>query len=192
MNLSPMRYKSYVWEFNPRVYEVTYKRHIVSLKIPTGGCVMQDMGKSFKVFSGEGEFTGDGAYDKFRQLAKVFEEGGSGTLVHPVWQLTKAYFVSLTLRQEPRENYVAYSFEFWEDFSENAVFEKVKTPTVQSGAGSSASDNTAQSEKTHTVAQGETLWSIANKYGTLISQLAAKNPYIKNPNEIHPGDLLKI
>lgn len=190
MNLSPMRYKSYVWEFNPKVYEVTYKRHIVSLKIPTGGCVMQDMGKSFKVFSGEGEFTGNGAYDKFRELAKVFEEGGSGTLVHPVWQINKAYFVSLTLRQEPRENYVAYSFEFWEDFSGSAAFEKL--PPVKTEEKENAGSENKGSETTHTVQKGETLWSVANKYGTLISELAAKNPYIKNPNDIHPGDLLKI
>ncbi len=191
MNLSPMRYKSYVWEFNPRVYEVTYKRHIVSLKIPTGGCVMQDMGKSFKVFSGEGEFTGEGAYDKFRQLAKVFEEGGSGTLVHPVWQLTKAYFVSLTLRQEPRENYVAYSFEFWEDFSENSAFEKEDTGLVPGGVANGTVIG-SRSANTHTVVKGDTLWDIANKYGTTVAELASKNPQIKNPNLIYPGDVIKL
>ena len=185
MNLSPMRYKSYAWEFNPKVYEVTYKRHMVSLKLPGGGCVMQDMGKSFKVFSGEGEFTGEGAYDKFRELAKVFEEGGAGTLSHPVWQLTKAYFVSLTLRQEPKENYVAYSFEFWEDFSENSAFEKVGTADFEEGR------EEADTSGTHTAQKGETLWSIANKYGTLVAELAAKNPNIKNPNNIHPGDLIR-
>ena len=186
MNLSPMRYKSYVWEFNPRVYEITYKRHIVSLKLPRGGCVMQDIGRSFKVFSGEGEFTGEGAYEKFRELAKVFEEGGAGTLVHPVWQMTKAHFASLTLRQEPKENFVAYSFEFWEDFSENIAFEKVGE--ITSDAEKEESKNTGGS---YVVEQGDDLWSVANKLGTLVSELAALNPNIKNPNKISPGDLLK-
>ncbi|MBQ8831359.1 MAG: LysM peptidoglycan-binding domain-containing protein [Oscillospiraceae bacterium] len=191
MNLSPMRYKSYVWEFNPKVYEVTYKRHIVSLKLPRGGGVMQDMGKSFKVFSGEGEFTGEGAYDKFRELSKVFEEGGSGTLVHPVWQLTKAYFVSLTLRQEPRENYVAYSFEFWEDFSESTAFEKVSANIVPGGVASGSIIGGGDSS-TYTVVKGDTLWGIASKYGTTAAELVSKNPQIKNPNLIYPGDVIRL
>ena len=188
MNLSPMRYKSYVWEFNPRVYEVTYKRHIVSLKKPKGGCVMQDMGKTFKVFHGEGEFTGEGAYNKFRELAKVFEEGGSGPLVHPVWQLTRAYFVSLTLRQEPRENYVAYSFEFWEDILENAVLEKISAASQ----GTKTQKTQQNASVTYTVKKGDTLWAIANKYGTTVSKLVSKNPRIKNANLIYPGDVIKI
>ena len=37
--------------------------------------------------------------------------------VHPLWQTANAYFVSLRLEQEPRPDYVRYSFAFWEDDS---------------------------------------------------------------------------
>ena len=189
MTLSPMRYKDYIWDYNPKVYGVTYRRHIAALKIPRGGCVMQDLGKSYRILRGEGEFTGEKAYDNFKKLAQVFEEGGSGTLVHPVWQLTKAFFVSLTLKQEPRENYVAYTFEFWEDVSSGSVFEK-----VSSGADESAQtdSNVQTGERYYTVVKGDTLWGIARDNGMTLSELIAKNPQIKNPNLIYPGDKIKL
>ena len=102
-----------------------------------------------------------------------------------MWQIAKAYFVSLTLRQEPCENYVAYSFEFWEDFSEETAFQKV------SEIAAADSENDVISG-TYTVVKGDTLWAIANKYGTGVAQLIAKNPQIKNPNLIYPGDIIKL
>ena len=40
---------------------------------------------------------------------------------------------------------------------------------------------------THTVAQGDTLWRIALRYGTTLEELLAVNPAIKNPNIIVVG-----
>ena len=57
---------------------------------------------------------GEGAYDTFKQLATVFYEETPGALIHPVWVATTAWFVGLELEQEPRSDYVRYSFEFWE------------------------------------------------------------------------------
>lgn len=48
----------------------------------------------------------------------------------------------------------------------------------------------------HTVAPGETLWSIATHYygsGNLYYRLVAANPQtISNPNLIHPGDVIRV
>lgn len=60
---------------------------------------------------------GPEAYDTFRALASVFYEGGPGTLLHPVWQSAQVYFVALALTQEPRKDYVRYTFTFWETYS---------------------------------------------------------------------------
>lgn len=38
-------------------------------------------------------------------------------LVHPVWRTDRAYFVSLSVMEEPKPDYVRYSFAFWEDDS---------------------------------------------------------------------------
>ena len=113
MTLSPMRFKDYVWPHNPRSYEIEFTRAVSQRKIPFGMYTLQSLGRGARVLRGEGEFTGAGAYGQFKKLASVFCEESPGVLVHPVWQTSKAWFVSLSLRQEPTEDYVAYSFAFW-------------------------------------------------------------------------------
>ena len=97
-----MRYKDYVWPHNPRVYTIEYKRTMGARKVPFGRYHLQDLGPAQRVMRGEGEFVGEGAYGEFKKLATVFYAGGPGLLVHPVWQTSNAYFVELSLRQEPR------------------------------------------------------------------------------------------
>ena len=114
MMLSPMRYKSYTWPHNPRVYSIDYRRTMAVHKAPFGRCQLQDLGEAHRVMEGEGEFVGAGAYEEFQRLACVSYEDGPGLLVHPLWQAANTYFVSLRAEQAPRPDYVRYSFEFWE------------------------------------------------------------------------------
>lgn len=112
-----MRYKDYVWPHNPKTFEMTVTRKISTIKIPFGRCVSSDLGIGYRVFSGEGEFTGKDAYEQFKKLERVFFEDGPGILVHPVWGAATAFFAVLSLKQEPFPDYVRYSFEFWEAIS---------------------------------------------------------------------------
>ena len=80
---------------------------------------LQDLGRTNRIMEGEGEFVGPDAYSQFGQLANMFYNGGPGLLIHPLWQAANAYFVSLRLEQEPRPDFVRYSFTFWEDDSWN-------------------------------------------------------------------------
>ena len=97
MILSPMRYKSYTWPHNPRVYTIDYQRVMAVHKVPFGGYQLQDLGLTRRVMKGEGEFSGEGAYDEFKKLACVFYEVGPGLLVHPLWQVANTYFAALRL-----------------------------------------------------------------------------------------------
>ena len=115
MNLTPMRYKSYTWPHNPRVYSIDFQRPVAVHKTPFGRYQLQDLGLGHRVMEGEGEFVGPGAYEEFQRLACVFYEDGPGLLVHPLWQVANAYFVSLRVEQEPRPDYVRYAFTFWEE-----------------------------------------------------------------------------
>lgn len=186
MILSPMRYKDYVWPHNPRVYEIAFKRPVVAHKVPFGTYVLQNLGRSFRVLRGDGEFCGAGAYDEFKKLATVFYDNEPGLLIHPVWQNAKAYFVSLEVNQEPREDYVKYSFEFWECYEGYAAEMKQvsQTDPPDGGSGSQASF--------YTVVYGDCLWNIANRNNMTLDQLVALNPQIKNPNLIYPGDQIRL
>ena len=192
MELRPMQYTGFVWPHNPRTYTITYDRQVAVHKVPFGRYAMQDLGMTHRVMRGEGEFVGPEAYDTFRALASVFYEGGPGTLLHPVWQSAQVYFVALALTQEPRKDYVRYTFTFWETYSR---YRDTLAPAGASDEGSgsqSGGGTTSPGGRTHTVAQGETLWGIAQAWGVTLGELLAKNPQLKNPNVIQPGQVLMM
>lgn len=189
MILSPMRFKSFVWPHNPRTYTITFQRNMALHKIPFGRHVLQSLGQPRRVMRGEGEFAGEGAYDKFKELATVFYEETPGVLVHPVWMTATAWFTDLELRQQPRRDYVAYSFEFWEAVPQDGAGLTVRSLAGESGAAPAAGDGGAA---WHTVVKGDTLWELSRQYGTALEQLIDLNPQISNPNRIYVGQKVRV
>lgn len=197
MLLTPMRFKDYVWPHNPRVYEISYKKELVSHRVPFGLYTLQNMGRQHRVLRGEGEFAGENAYAEFKRLAAVFYEASPGTLVHPLWDTTTAYFAGLGVRQEPTRDYVSYEFEFWECYGGYSAGKE--TPGVLpaqdisalSSAGADAAANVS-SANYHTVIYGENLWTVAERCGTPPETIISLNPQIKNPNLIAVGDVLRV
>jgi len=191
MILAPMRFKSFVWPHNPRVYSITYDRKIAVQKVPFGRYHLQSLGQTRRVLKGEGEFVGERAYDTFKVLASVFYEETPGVLVHPVWMTTSAWFASLELRQIPRKDYVAYSFEFWEVIDGNEETKLVTLPTA--GSGEAGADGTAPQERLwHTVVRGDTLWELARQYEVELNRIVELNPSIRNPNLIYIGQKVRL
>ena len=181
--LLAMQYKTFVWVNNPKSYTLSCERLTAAHKIPLGDYCVQDLGRSCTVLRGEGEFFGAGAYTQFRRLMEVFRSPGA--LRHPVWQCSRAYFTRLELAQEPREDYVAYSFEFCDAGEEQAAPEAA----ASSGTADSAAANRA---RTVTVRTGDTLWALCRAYGLAMRQMLAYNPQIRDPDLIHTGEELRI
>lgn len=190
MDLSPMRYKGYTWPHNPRIYSIDFQRAMAAHKMPFGRYQLQDLGMGHRVMKGSGEFVGPGAYEEFQRLACLFYEGGTGLLVHPLWQAADAYFVALRLEQTPRPDYVRYSFEFWEEVGRYRGVADRAAESVQSSSGG-AVQKTSQPEY-HRVVKGDTLWGLAKKYGVDLKELVALNPQIKNPNLIYVGQEVRV
>ena len=186
-----MRFKSCVWPHNPRVYSITLERKIAVHKIPFGRHYLQSLGQTRRVMKGEGEFVGEGAYDTFRALGTLFYEETPGTLVHPLWMTTTAWFARLELRQEPRRDYVAYSFEFWEVMSDGNT--TALTAVAVNSGGTAADGGAAASQgEWYTVVKGDTLWGLSLRYGVPLSRLIELNPEIRNPNLIYVGQRVRI
>lgn len=189
-NLAPMRYKSFVWPHNPRTYTIEYERRMAVHDVPHQKRRLEDLGLAHRVMRGEGEFVGEGAYDTFRKLACLFYERSPGVLVHPVWQTVNAYFVELTLEQEPRPDYVRYSFAFWECAGEEQAAGLTEVTTT--GRQTAQPAVAAREAVYHTVVRGDTLWQIGRDYGVALTDLIAWNPQIKNPNLIVPGEKVRV
>lgn len=187
MNLSPMRYKDFIWPHNPRVYTIDYERRMAENKVPYGLYYLQDLGRGHRVMRGEGEFVGPNAYAQFGALANVFYSQGSGPLIHPLWQAANAYFVELSLRQEPRPDYVSYSFVFWEDLDYYSSTAESQAPENKIDAPENGVEPLI-----HLVVKGDTLWGISKKYKTTVENLLQLNPQIKNPNLIRIGQEVRI
>lgn len=190
MALTPMRYKSYTWPHNPRVYSIDFQRTVAMHKMPFGRYQLQDLGMGHRIMAGEGEFVGPGAYVEFQKLACVFYEDGPGLLVHPLWQVASAYFVSLRVEQAPRPNYVRYSFTFLEEYGLYSGL-AVRAGEQAPAAGSGAARSSAQAAY-HRVVKGDTLWALAGRYGVSLAELVALNPQIKNPNLIQVGEEVRV
>ena len=169
-----MRYKSFTWPNDPRTYTLSCQRQTALHKIPMGGFVVQDLGRTGTVMRGEGEFFGPNAYDSFRRLLQMFQQQDAGLLLHPMWQTGNAYFTQLRLTQEPRENYVAYAFEF-----------------CQSADGAQSASG-AQAKGYYVLQEADTLWSVAQRYDLRMRELLAMNPEIANPNHVRAGQKVRI
>lgn len=191
MELTPMRFKNFVWPHNPRVYSIDFARKMAENKIPFGRHLLQSLGQTRRVFRGEGEFVGADAYDTFKALAVVFQEETPGALIHPIWMTTRAWFVSLRLEEEPRADYVRYSFEFWEA-PEAGKLRTAPTARTAQQADPGQTGSPAAEEVWYTVVRGDTLWAIARRYDTTAAAITALNPAIRNPNLILPGQEVRV
>lgn len=181
MKLQPMRFKNYIWPHNPRVYEISYKKELVSHKVPFGLYTLQAMGRNHRILRGEGEFSGEGAYAQFKKLATVFYSNEPGVLVHPLWDTTTALFASLELKQEPTENYVKYAFEFWECYD-----------GYRQGLTKISDGEQKAEEIIHTVIPGESIWDIAGQYGVKAEDIVRDNPNIRNIARIGGGTAMRV
>ena len=108
---------------------------------------------------------------------------------HPLWQAANAYFVSLRLEQEPRPDFVRYSFTFWED---DSWYTGLAVRQNQGGAGGQTAQEWEPSAVYHRVVSGDTLWALAGQYGLSLDELVALNPQIKNPNLIRVGEEVRV
>lgn len=115
-----LSYKTFVWPRNPHTYQETVSRE-PKYHTEDGVTYFDGMGDMRRVITGSGVFFGEGAFDQFKLLMKLAEEGSPGNLEHPVWGIRYCYLTGLEMTQEPRENYVSYRFEFTQALANGVV-----------------------------------------------------------------------
>lgn len=106
-----LKYKSFVWPNDPHTYrEELYREPLYTTQ--NGETSYSGMSATHRRITGSGAFFGENAYEHFKDLLETAEESTAGELIHPVWGSRHCYLTKLEMTQEPREDFVSYSFEF--------------------------------------------------------------------------------
>lgn len=169
MNLEVMSYKNYQWPYNPQSLEIMHQRNLKEQTVPFFGNVIQDFGKSKRIIKGEGIFLGKSCDKDLNLLKEAFEENGSGILRIPNFSPFLASFKSLNVKREAGASAINYTFEFWEEFSENSL---------------TSHDFT---ENYYIVEPGDTLFDISAIYNVSVDKLLSLNKFIKRPDSLIAG-----
>lgn len=115
MKLIKMNYKGVNFEVNPSSLELSFEKNLSVKRIPFASSKVQEMNILPEKITGKGKFVGENAREKAHQLERVFKSKGSDYLFVPNATPIKAFFTSLSLSYDSREDSVSYTFEFVED-----------------------------------------------------------------------------
>lgn len=136
--LNSMRYKNFTWDYNPATCTYSCERTYVAHKYPElAGVELEDMDVNEIVVTGKGEFFGANAYSNWLRLNAVFKTFGPGPFYHPIFtDATQGLMTKLQADMEPRDNYVAYSFEIVCGITVNSISTPSAIPQSGGTAGS--------------------------------------------------------
>ncbi len=112
------------------------------------------------------------------------KDGSHYYVVQPgdtMWLIARKFGVSLEalLKANPQVT----------DGDKISIGEKIFIPQGSGGSGGSGGSSAGG---TYTVRAGDTMWSIAKKFGISLSELIRLNPQIKDPNMIYPGQRINV
>ncbi len=119
--MNKLKFKTFTWPENPERFSIYCLREPVYVTLEDKSVAFSSMGPLKRTISGSGAFVGSNAYTNFTALAALAQQTTPGQLIHPTWGTISAYLTELTLTQEPKENYVAYTFTFREANSSGAI-----------------------------------------------------------------------
>lgn len=139
--LNSMRYKDFTWEYNPATCTYSCQRTYVAHKYPElSGVELEDMDINEVVITGDGEFFGPNAYTNWMKLNAVFRTFGPGPFSHPIFvDVTQGLMTKLQAKMEPRDDYVAYTFEIVCGMTVNSISTPSVTLSGNTGGGTGGS-----------------------------------------------------
>ena len=112
--MDKMKYRTFTFPENPETFGIEAVMEPEYAVAEDGTISYTGMGPLCRIISGSGVFQGADAQQNFNALSVIMATAKVGELVHPVWGTMQACLTELVMKQESRENFVAYSFVFRE------------------------------------------------------------------------------
>lgn len=113
--MDKIMFKQVVWPQNPESYTVSYDRETAYSQEGEEGEALERRDVFRRTITGSGVLSGESAFEQFEDLERLCADPEAGWLVHPLHDRVFAVLVKLEMTQEPRENFIAYSFKFLEE-----------------------------------------------------------------------------
>ena len=166
MEISPMRFKSHTWNYNPEKIKILSQKEVVESIVPLDDNITESLGRNARVVTGEGCVFGENCFEEYYSIWCVFRDNTPGVLSIPEFAVMNAYFTSLSVIGEATDNLIRYSFTFTEVMDTT----REKSPKT-----------------VHIASDGESLWDIAYKYDITVEKLLELNPELKHPFDVTEG-----
>lgn len=110
-----MEYAGFGFPVNPSSLKIKYTKNIRSKTVPFSFCRVREINDYPTVVTADGKFVGEKAMQFSYTLMRVYKRKGSSWLLMPDSVPVKAYFKSLNLSYDAKNNCVHYQVEFVED-----------------------------------------------------------------------------
>jgi prophage DNA circulation protein len=112
--MEKMKFKFWTWPENPETFHIQALAEPMYTLHEDGTITYEGLGPVCRIISGKGVFRGTDAVEDFNALAVIMATRTAGELSHPLWGTFRAYLTGLTMEQESREGYIAYTYTFRE------------------------------------------------------------------------------
>lgn len=168
MTLCNLRFAGFMWQVNPYKLYVDRKRLTTRYTTLGSGEVIGNICEGIDTVSGEGEFAGSDCIARYEKLEKLYRENRRGLLTLPGMKPFYAYFTELSMLGDDTPSVVRYKFGFVRDSKENF------------------------SRKYHICKEDESLFEIADLYGTDLMKLVKLNPRLSRADGLKEGEKVAL
>lgn len=112
--MDKLKFRTFTWPENPETFCVQAIMEPQYVINADGTIDYTGLGPLCRIITGKGVFRGPRAAEYFNAISVIMATARAGDLVHPVWGTIYAYLIGLTMEQESRDEYIAYTFTFRE------------------------------------------------------------------------------
>lgn len=169
--LANMRFEGFEWAVNPLSLSILQSLETSVLLTGAEEEYKEDFGRSAGVYKGEGEFCGEDALLKYKELEAHFMKHKRGVLTLPDFEPFEAYFTRLSLECDPTPRLVKYTFEFRRDLSASPYFRK---------------------KSLYLAKEGDSLYDVAYSQGVTVDKLVSLNPGLRSIGRLSQGEQVKL
>lgn len=171
MIYAPLRFGGVFLGHNPKSLYISSKKNERKIVFSGDSSIFEALEKDNRTVWGVGEFVGDDCFEQYNHLCEIFNRNEAMCLSIGEMTSFRAFFTKLKIAALSEKKVLEFEFEFVEESSENKK---------------------ENSQREYIATNDENLWNIAFENNTSVEKLLILNKWIKRPDEIFKGDVVRL